>query len=175
MWCEKQAGEIYVTHEKITEKYNTTIMITRRLFHHLIFLAKHSKHRGNREWFFQTSRGNTCLTSSIGRVSRFPVFGRTPPPLPYCGGIRVLTSICTTISAGRPPTAIMPEVGFLEKVANFIVNAGGYLVLCISSAPGTGDITSTCGKKGRKAACEKISCRSAPVDRCRGPRCPRYG
>lgn len=58
----------------------------------------------------------------------------------------MLTSMCTTISAGRPPTAIILGVGFLENVANFIVNAGGYLVRAMSSAPGTGDLTSTCSR-----------------------------
>jgi len=65
------------------------------------------------------------------------------PLLPYWGDILVLTSICTTISAGSPPTAIIPGVGFLEKVANLIVKAGGYFVRPISSDPGTGDITCT--------------------------------
>lgn len=59
----------------------------------------------------------------------------------------MVTSMCTTISAGSPPTAIMPGVGFLEKVANLIVNAGGCFVRPTSSDPGTGDITSTCRRK----------------------------
>lgn len=76
---------------------------------------------------------------------KIPVFLPLPnTSSPYRGGILVETSMCTTISAGRPPTAIMPAVGFLENVANFIVNAGGYLVRAISSTPGAGDITSTC-------------------------------
>lgn len=59
--------------------------------------------------------------------------------------------MCMTISAGSPPTAIIPGVGFLQKVANFIVNAGGYLVREISSAPGTGDITSTYNQQNQDA------------------------
>lgn len=62
---------------------------------------------------------------------------------PYCGGILVLTSMCTTISAGSPPTAIIPGVGFLENVANFIVRDGKGLLRLISSAPGTRDTTFT--------------------------------
>lgn len=82
------------------------------------------------------------------------------PLVPYCGGTRVLTSICTTISAGSPPTAIMPGVGFLANVANFIVRTGGYFVRESSSAPGTGDMTSTLLRK-KKMKFEKMKMKSS--------------
>jgi hypothetical protein len=81
--------------------------------------------------------GNAAVISA--EISETIAWRSITEKLPNCGGTTACTNWYRVSSAAKPPTALLPGVGFLAKVANFTVCGDGYFVLRSRAMPATGD------------------------------------